>query len=58
MTGPGLLNRLTRYGAIGVIAAMVHAGVLISLSLALPEWLANPIAFLAASLAGYLGHSW
>ncbi|MFL0734043.1 MAG: ChbG/HpnK family deacetylase [Prochlorococcus sp.] len=57
MTGPGLLNRLTRYGAIGVIAAMVHAGVLISLSLALPEWLANPIAFLAASLAGYLGHS-
>ncbi len=51
------LNRLARYGAVGVVAAAIHYGVLRGLSLMLAEWLANPIAFLTASIAGYLGHA-
>ena len=51
------LNRLARYGAVGVVAAAIHYGALRGLSLILAEWLANPIAFLAASIAGYLGHA-
>ena len=52
-----LLNRLGRYGLVGVVAAAVHLAVLLGLSAALPIWIANPLAFLAASLAGYVGHA-
>ena len=52
-----LLSKLTRYGTIGGLAAAVHAGVLLILSQWMARSMANPIAFLAASLAGYLGHS-
>ena len=51
------LNRLVRYGMVGVAAAAIHYGVLRGLGLILVEWLANPIAFLAASVAGFLGHA-
>ena len=51
------LNRLARYGAVGVVAAAIHYGILRGLGLTLAEWLANPIAFLAASITGYLGHA-
>ena len=57
MRSAGLLLRLGRYGAVGVLAAVVHLAVLISLEMLIPSWLANPLAFLAASVAGYLGHS-
>ena len=50
-------TRLSLYGLVGVVAAAVHAGVLLGLGLVMPLWLANPLAFLAASLAGYLGHA-
>jgi len=50
-------TRISLYGLVGVVAAAVHAGVLLALSVAMPVWLANPLAFLAASLAGYLGHA-
>ena len=52
-----LLNRLGRYGLVGMVAAAVHLAVLLGLSAALPIWIANPLAFLAASLAGYVGHA-
>ena len=52
-----LWQRALRYGAVGITAAGIHYGVLRGLSAAGPEWLANPIAFLVASLAGYLGHA-
>ena len=52
-----LRSRLSLYGLVGVVAAAVHALVLLGLNLFLPLWLANPLAFLAASLAGYLGHA-
>ena len=52
-----LLRRLGRYGAVGIIAAAVHAGILLLLSQWISLSLANPIAFLAASLAGYVGHA-
>lgn len=51
------LHRLARYGMVGGAAAAIHYGVLRGLSLLLVEWLANPIAFLAASVAGFLGHA-
>ena len=51
------LHRLGRYGVVGVTAAAIHFGVLRGLGLVLADWLANPIAFLAASIAGYLGHA-
>ena len=51
------LNRLARYGAVGVVAAAIHYTILRGLGLTLAEWLANPIAFLAASITGYLGHA-
>ena len=52
-----LSSRLSLYGLVGVVAAAVHALVLLGLGLLMPLWLANPLAFLAASLAGYLGHA-
>ena len=52
-----LSQRALRYGVVGVVAAAIHYGVLRGLSTAAPEWLANPLAFLVASLAGYLGHA-
>ena len=52
-----LSSRLSLYGLVGVVAAAVHALVLLALGLLMPLWLANPLAFLAASLAGYLGHA-
>ena len=57
MKSAGLLLRLGRYGAVGVLAAIVHLAVLISLEMVIPSWLANPLAFLAASVAGYVGHA-
>ena len=57
MNLPAALNRLVRYGAIGLIAAAIHAAVLLSLGSWLPLSLANPIGFLTASVAGYLGHA-
>ena len=50
-------TRISLYGLVGVAAAAVHAGVLLALGVVMPLWLANPLAFLAASLAGYLGHA-
>ncbi len=48
------LNRVLRYVLVEGPAAAVHMGMLL-----LDRWislsLANPIAFLAASVAGYLG---
>ena len=52
-----LSSRLSLYGLVGVVAAAVHALGLLALRLLMPVWLANPLAFLAASLAGYLGHA-
>ena len=52
-----LLNRLLRYGVVGGTAAAVHIGVLLLLGPWMSLSLANPIAFLAASVAGYLGHA-
>ena len=57
MNWPAALNRLMRYGCIGLLAAAVHAGVLMGLGSWLPLSLANPIGFLTASVAGYLGHA-
>ncbi|AII46731.1 hypothetical protein KR49_09790 [Synechococcus sp. KORDI-49] len=57
MKSAALLRRLGRYGAVGAVAAGVHLVVLISLEMVIPSWLANPLAFLAASVAGYLGHA-
>ena len=52
-----VLNRLMRYGLVGGTAAAVHIGVLLLLGQWMSLSLANPIAFLAASVAGYLGHA-
>ncbi|MEC7248790.1 MAG: ChbG/HpnK family deacetylase [Cyanobacteriota bacterium] len=52
-----LLNRVLRYGVVGGTAAAVHLGVLLLLGQWISLSLANPIAFLAASIAGYLGHA-
>ena len=52
-----LSSRVGLYSLVGIAAAAVHAGVLLSLGLLVPLWLANPLAFLAASVAGYLGHA-
>ena len=52
-----VLNRLLRYGVVGGTAAAVHIGVLLLLGPWMSLSLANPIAFLAASVAGYLGHA-
>ena len=57
MREPSLLVRLGRYGAVGVTAALVHTTALLSLERIAPVWLANPLAFLAASIAGYIGHA-
>ena len=46
-----LLNRVLRYGLVGGTAAAVHIGVLLLLSQLMSLSLANPIAFLAASVA-------
>ena len=52
-----LMSRLSRYGVVGFASAGVHYGVLLGLAGGAPEWLANPLAFLIASLTGYLGHA-
>ena len=52
-----MLQRVGRYGAVGLVAAAVHAGILLLFSQWISLSLANPIAFLAASLAGYVGHA-
>ena len=52
-----VVQRVGRYGAVGLVAAAVHAGILLLLSQWMSLSLANPIAFLAASIAGYLGHA-
>ena len=52
-----VLNRLMRYGLVGGTAAAVHIIVLLLLGQWMSLSLANPIAFLAASVAGYLGHA-
>ena len=51
------ITRISLYGLVGIGAAIVHAGVLIGLGLLLPLWAANPLAFLAASIASYFGHA-
>ena len=57
MTLAKLLSRLSRYCVVGFTSAGVHYGVLLGLAGRAPEWLANPLAFLIASLTGYLGHA-
>ena len=52
-----VLNRMLRYGLVGGTAAAVHIGVLLLMGQWISLSLANPIAFLAASVAGYLGHA-
>jgi putative flippase GtrA len=52
-----LLNRVLRYGLVGGTAAAVHISVLLLLGPWMSLSLANPIAFLAASVASYFGHS-
>ena len=52
-----VLQRVGRYGAVGLVAAAVHLGILLLFSQWIHPSLANPIAFLAASLAGYVGHA-
>ena len=52
-----VLNRVLRYGVVGGTAAAVHIVVLLMLGQWMSLSLANPIAFLAASVAGYLGHA-
>jgi predicted glycoside hydrolase/deacetylase ChbG (UPF0249 family)/putative flippase GtrA len=42
---------------VGLVAAAVHAGILLLFSQWISLSLANPIAFLAASVAGYVGHA-
>ena len=51
-----VLQRVGRYGAVGLAAAAVHAGILLLFSQWVSLSLTKPIAFLAASLAGYVGH--
>ncbi|MCB4407024.1 ChbG/HpnK family deacetylase [Synechococcus sp. MU1642] len=48
---------MLRYGVVGGTATAVHVGVLLMLGQWMSLSLANPIAFLAASVAGYLGHA-
>ena len=52
-----VLNRLMRYGLVGGTAEAVHIVMLLLLGPWMSLSLANPIAFLAASVAGYLGHA-
>ena len=52
-----LSARLISYGLVGIVCAGVYATVLIVLERLIPIWLANPLAFLFASLIGSLGHS-
>ena len=54
---PPVLTRVLRYGLVGGTAAAVHISVLLLLDPWMILSLANPIAFLAASVAGYLGHA-
>ena len=52
-----VLSRVLRYGVVGGTATAVHIGVLLLLGPWMSLSLANPIAFLAASVSGYLGHA-
>ena len=57
MKAATLLQKVGRYGTVSLVAAAVHAGILL-----LIQWislsLANPIAFLATSFAGYGAMPW
>ncbi len=57
MAWRSISTRLGLYSLVGIGAAAVHYGVLVALRFVLPTWLANPLAFLAASVTGYLGHA-
>ena len=57
MSMPPVLTRVLRYGLVGGMAAAVHISVLLLLDPWMILSLANPIAFLAASVAGFLGHA-
>ena len=57
MAWRSISTRLSLYGLVGVAALAVHTGVLLALEVMMPEWLANPLAYLAATLAGYIGHA-
>jgi chitin disaccharide deacetylase len=50
-------RQLINYVAVGVLCSGVYAFVLIIMGRLFPLWIANPLAFLFASLAGSLGHS-
>ena len=56
MKAATVLQKVGRYGTVSLFTAAIHA-----LILQLIKWislsLANPIAFLAASFAGYAGHA-
>ena len=52
-----VLSRVLRYGVVGGTATAVHIGVLLLLGPWMSLSLANPIAFLSASVAGYIGHA-
>ena len=49
--------RVSTYGAVGLLCAGVYASTLLILEQWLPSWIANPTAFLVASVAGSFGHS-
>ncbi len=51
------LKQIILYGSVGLVAASVHALVLIFLSKVIALWASNIIAFLLASLTSYLGHA-
>ena len=57
MNFKALGSRLSAYGLVGFLCAGVYALTLISLEQWMPTWVANPLAFLVASLVGSLGHS-
>lgn len=50
-------SRLLSYGLVGLLCAGVYTTALISLRQFIPEWSANPLAFLIASYVGSIGHS-
>ncbi len=52
-----LLNKLSRYGIVGLLAAIIHFIVLTFLKEKFPFSISNIIAFLSASFWSYLGHA-
>ncbi len=57
MIAKDVFSFVGRYGIVGVLAASIHATVLILLLKFLPLWLSNLSGFLTASITSYLGHS-